>query len=153
MLVVAAALGGQAPDRKFSHRAALEKAGTRCLDCHAATVASTTSADRALRFNHKLHLAVRPDWKGQQACTGCHRGIERVETVTKANFPQMAECLVCHSGIDPPFSCEKCHTAAAAALMPPSHTAKYLDGHSSMKLDKPSCTICHGTNFRCLGCH
>ena len=67
----------------------------------------------------------------------------------------MADCLVCHNKIDNPFSCEKCHTAPAVQLKPPSHTADYVDTHSSgkLQLDKPSCVICHGKEFTCLGCH
>jgi hypothetical protein len=31
----------------------------------------------------------------------------------------------------------------------------YLSDHTSGKLnlDKASCVVCHGRNFRCLGCH
>jgi hypothetical protein len=40
-------------------------------------------------------------------------------------------------------------------LKPAFHTPDYIDTHSSgkLKLDKPSCVICHGVNFTCLGCH
>ncbi|MBI3696142.1 MAG: hypothetical protein HY238_15055 [Acidobacteria bacterium] len=161
-----------------SHRGEMQKAGARCEDCHSATAASTASkGKRNLRFNHKLHLGmgnvapllrdaidkktylgspgeIRKELDTKNACATCHRGLERVDAATKANFPQMADCLVCHPKIDPPFSCEKCHLDTKV-LKPASHTPDYVDSHSSgrLKLDKPSCRICHGVNFQCLGCH
>jgi hypothetical protein len=159
-----------------SHRDAL-RSGARCLDCHAAMATSTTAArpgPRGVRFNHKLHLgfdnvapliagAVRskkylgppPSLDGKEVCQACHRGLEQAIEATPANFPHMADCLVCHSKIDNPFSCEKCHSVRAVQLKPAFHTSDYVDTHSSgkLKLDKPSCVICHGVNFTCLGCH
>ena len=69
-------------------------------------------------------------------------------------MPQMADCLVCHTQIDAPFSCEKCH-AKDAPLKPASHVPSFLNDHTSGKLnlDKVTCTVCHGREFRCLGCH
>ena len=92
---------------------------------------------------------------GGNACAGCHRGLEDSEAAAHSDYPQMADCLVCHPQIDPPFSCEKCHAPIQAFLKPPSHTANYIDVHSSGKanLDKPSCVICHGQRFQCMGCH
>lgn len=90
------------------------------------------------------------------ACAGCHHGIEQSETVDGSNFPRMADCLVCHSEIDAPFSCEKCHDPPAR-LKPPSHAADFIDRHSNRKfaasLDKSTCPVCHGRTFTCLGCH
>ena len=90
----------------------------------------------------------------KNVCGACHRGLEQAATVTRAHHPEMADCLVCHSDIDPPFSCTKCHVDSPA-LRPASHTADWVDVHSSGKanLDKPSCAVCHGTRFTCRGCH
>jgi hypothetical protein len=92
--------------------------------------------------------------EARNACAGCHRGLEESDAVTKASYPQMADCLVCHPVIDAPFSCELCHQPGPH-LKPASHTPGYLETHSSptVKLDKPSCVICHGRRFTCLGCH
>ena len=88
------------------------------------------------------------------ACQACHRGLPESDRVTPAAMPQMADCLVCHTEIDNPFSCEKCH-AKGATLKPASHLPGFLSDHTSGKLnlDKASCVVCHGRNFRCLGCH
>ncbi len=132
---------------------------------------------RGYRFPHKLHLSfgnlgpviagaigkrlyfAQPppapaDLRTQNPCAACHRGLQRTDFASAKNLPQMADCLCCHTQIDPPFSCEFCHTKEAK-LKPASHTPDYLDWHSSRKarLDTASCTICHGVNFRCLGCH
>ena len=206
------AQGPAARDLKFSHKLHLERPGARCVDCHAAAVESTDSADRNLpaeqtclrchdgvraarvdaksasllqtarreiRFNHKLHVGmgnlapilaaaidskkylgssaaeIRKLLNTKEACEACHRGLELTDYSSKANLPQMADCLVCHNKIDPPFSCEKCHIAPAVKLKPATHTPDYIDVHSSRKtkLDKPSCVICHGVDFRCMGCH
>ena len=89
------------------------------------------------------------------SCAGCHHGIEQSENVAPASvFPLMADCLVCHNKIDPPFSCEKCHNNVAA-LKPVNHSHDFLDKHNRMKsaLDKSNCASCHGRQFTCLGCH
>jgi hypothetical protein len=87
-------------------------------------------------------------------CMTCHRGLDRSDAVTAAAFPAMADCLVCHTETDPPFSCVKCHDENQR-LKPASHTPDWVDVHSSGKanLDKPSCAVCHGRRFTCLGCH
>jgi len=90
----------------------------------------------------------------RNACQACHRGLEESDAVTAAAMPQMADCLVCHSQIDNPFSCEKCHDKNAN-LKPANHVADFLDTHTTGKLglDKTTCAVCHGRTFRCLGCH
>jgi hypothetical protein len=132
---------------------------------------------KTLRFDHRQHLAlgnvapalaaavddksylgsaagVRVHLETENACEACHRGLRESDVASQAHYPQMADCLVCHSTIDPPFSCELCHTKEAK-IKPASHTPDYIDVHSSKntKLDKLSCKICHGTGFRCMGCH
>ena len=97
---------------------------------------------------------VRASWTVSLTCAACHRGVADNEVTDHAMFPQMADCLTCHPKIEAPFSCEKCH-APGDQLKPASHTATYVDHHSSGKanLDKQSCVICHGRKFQCLGCH
>jgi hypothetical protein len=86
------------------------------------------------------------------ACAACHRGLESNQQVDASVFPAMADCLVCHPKVDPPFSCEKCH-ASGPALKPASHVGDFFDTHSSKKVDKVSCAVCHGRKFTCQGCH
>jgi hypothetical protein len=90
----------------------------------------------------------------KNVCTACHRGLETSDAVSKAHFPQMADCLVCHNTIDVPFSCVKCH-AKDAQLKPANHTADFLDAHTTgrLSLDKTKCAVCHGRTFQCQGCH
>jgi Cytochrome c7 and related cytochrome c len=132
---------------------------------------------KTLHFDHQQHLAlgnvapvlmasidsgmylgnaayVRTFLETENACEACHRGLRESDATGPAHYPAMADCLACHTRIDPPFSCELCHTKDAK-LRPASHTPNYIDLHSSKnaKLDKLSCKICHGTGFRCMGCH
>ena len=84
------------------------------------------------------------------ACVACHRSV--VAFLAPDPMRQMADCLVCHSKIDPPDSCEFCH-GNAANLKPASHTPDFLDTHTTGKFESAGCAICHGRHFRCLGCH
>ena len=148
-----------------------------CQPCHQDAVIKRPAETMLSRFNHALHAkmgnlapviaaaidrktylsdpaGIRRHLETKNACGACHRGLEQSDRVTKAAFPQMADCLVCHNKIDPPFSCEKCHSESAK-LKPASHTSGYVDFHSSGKanLDKASCAVCHGRRFTCMGCH
>ncbi len=132
-------------------------------------------------FSHKKHLALgnvapviaRAIEKGtylsppgnlrallntKNPCEACHRGLAQSENVTRANMPKMADCLVCHDQVEPPFSCVFCHPKDAR-LKPATHTADFVDSHPKMLaarkagVVKESCAVCHGRQFRCLGCH
>lgn len=149
-----------------------------CLKCHKTAQVAAPMPTRLARFNHQLHLRLgnlapmiaaaiekktyltqpaielRAQLNTQNPCEGCHRGLEVSDRPDTSGLPQMADCLVCHNQIDPPYSCEFCH-AKGAKLTPASHTPDFLDTHTSGKLplDKTSCAICHGRKFHCLGCH
>ena len=148
-----------------------------CLQCHEDAQIPPPPATRVATFSHAQHLKmgnlapvlaaaidkknylqppgdIRRHLNTLDACQACHRGLAESEQVTAAAMPQMADCLVCHNEIDNPFSCEKCH-AKDAPLKPASHLPSFLSDHTSGKLnlDKASCVVCHGRNFRCLGCH
>jgi len=149
-----------------------------CLKCHKTAEIGAPPATRLARFNHQLHLKLgniapliaaaidkktylsappadlRTQLNTQNPCEACHRGLEVSERPERSALPQMADCLVCHSQIDPPYSCEFCH-AKGANLKPAGHTPDFLDTHTSGKLnlDKTTCAVCHGRRFHCLGCH
>jgi hypothetical protein len=97
---------------------------------------------------------IRPFLNSTNPCAACHRGLENSDAVSRANMPQMADCLVCHNTISPPDSCEFCHPKSAQ-LKPANHVAGFLDSHTNKKsgLDLPTCAVCHGRKFTCLGCH
>lgn len=150
-----------------------------CRECHAdgRRVRTTPTALFVAKFNHAVHVKLgnvapvlaaavdkgtylskpgdlRSHLNTKNACAACHRGLEESDLVDKANFPKMADCLVCHNKIDPPFSCVKCHVDSPQ-LRPATHTANFMDTHSSGKLqmDKTTCAVCHGRRFTCQGCH
>ncbi len=138
------------------------------------------AAKRLFRFNHEQHLALGnaapkiaaaldsgkylghpPDIRDQlntdNPCVACHRGLDASDAVdAKADLPRMADCLVCHNKVDAPFSCEQCHSEQQDfTFRPADHTREFVDRHSTGKanLDKPTCHVCHGRNFTCMGCH
>ena len=145
-----------------------------CLSCHESVI-KQPRAVRLVKFDHAFHAKfgniaplLAAAIKGEtylgdgvkraahlntaNACAACHRGIETSTSVAeKAHFPEMADCLVCHNKIDPPFSCETCH-GNDKALKPAFHTADFLDSHTR-KSEKLGCATCHGKRFTCLGCH
>jgi hypothetical protein len=149
-----------------------------CLQCHKTAEIGAPMATRLAQFDHQLHLKLgnvapiiaaaidkktyltstspesRAQLNTQNPCEACHRGLEVSDRPERSGLPQMADCLVCHNQIDPPYSCEFCH-AKGAKLTPASHTPDYLDTHTSGKsgFDKTTCAVCHGRKFRCLGCH
>lgn len=148
-----------------------------CLNCHEDAAMPTPPTTRVAHFSHVQHLTlgnigptiaaaidkktylqapgdIRRHLDSSNACEACHRGLAESDRVTKDLLPQMADCIVCHNEIDNPFSCEKCH-AKGEDLKPASHVAGFMSAHNSgkLQLDKPSCVICHGARFRCLGCH
>jgi hypothetical protein len=155
-----------------------------CLGCHTGAKAlpggpSIKAPERTLlsKFSHQQHLKlgniapliakaidtknylqpvddIRRHLNTKNACAACHRGLEQSDAVTHAALPQMADCLVCHNKIDPPFSCETCHSTSAQ-LKPASHDKNWLDLHATGKsnMDKTTCAVCHGRKFTCRGCH
>ncbi len=146
-LLVATALSAQSPPplKEFSHQKHLK------LGNVAPVIASAIDKGTYLGQNG---AQIRPLLNSTNQCEACHRGLEASEKVSRANMPQMADCLVCHNEVEPPFSCEFCHPKEAQ-LKPATHVADYLDSHhkTGVTLDKASCTVCHGRKFTCLGCH
>lgn len=151
-----------------------------CLNCHAAGEIQIPAppVSRLTSFSHAQHLKmgnvskllalaidkrnylqppgdIRRHLNTTNPCEACHRGLEESDQVTHAALPQMADCLVCHSQIENPFTCETCHGKEIAPLKPASHTANFMDTHSTgkLRLDKTTCAVCHGRSFTCMGCH
>ena len=119
-----------------------------CGQCHGGMTIKQPRATAVARFNHSKHVALR-------ACTQCHHGIESSEATSKANFPSMAECISCHAEVDIPDSCYFCH-AKTMKLTPGDHVTEFIDTHSRVKHtsdQKQACEACHGSSFRCAGCH
>jgi c(7)-type cytochrome triheme protein len=135
------------------------------------------AAGRTFRFSHQFHSQMgnvapllaaaicdgkylgkpgdlRARLDTDNACEACHRGLAETDAAGDANLPRMSDCLVCHSEIDNPFSCEKCHLEGVN-LKPASHTREFADTHSTgrLGLDKATCLPCHGRHFTCMGCH
>lgn len=147
-----------------------------CLDCHDEAAIKKPAPTLLSRFSHKRHVSlgnIAPVLRAAVKsgaylskpgdllaklddgdCVACHRGLFAYAKVSKANFPQMADCRVCHNKVDPPFSCEFCHSKEMA-LKPANHKPDFIDTHTSKnaQLDKTTCAVCHDRKFTCLGCH
>ena len=146
LLLAASAAHAQKPALKpFSHKKHLK------LGNVAPVIAA--AIDKGTYFGED-GASIRPLLNTSNACTACHRGLDNSDAVSAANMPHMADCLVCHNEVDPPFSCEFCHPANAQ-LKPAGHSADFLTKHNAKNsgLDLKSCAVCHGRKFTCLGCH
>ena len=122
---VAAATSTRVDDNLLPHKEV-------CLKCHKDVTIPPPPATPLARFDHARHLKLgniapvlraaidsktylsppgdlRTHLNGSNPCQACHRGLEESDAVTPAALPRMADCLVCHSQIDPPDSCEFCH--------------------------------------------
>ena len=143
-----------------------------------APLAERAAEVRTFRFDHSFHLGLgeiapliaaaidsgnyygkpgdaRRFLDNASGCSACHRGLEEsTQVLAGVHMPQMADCIVCHTKIDNPFSCPECHVEGAN-LRPADHTREFIDTHSTGKagLDKISCQPCHGRDFGCMGCH
>ena len=148
-----------------------------CKPCHETRDIRAPRATPVTHFSHAQHLKVgniasmiaaavdkkaylgdpddiRAHLNSANICLACHRGMDTSEQVSDANMPQMADCLVCHSQIEPPYSCAKCHDPKWAGLQPASHHAPdFHDKHSTKAILKQGCATCHGRTFTCMGCH
>lgn len=89
-----------------------------CVACHKDVKIKTPGPLRLQNFDHALHVKHEllrgcdrnAATLGHEKCVAaCHRGTESstaIKADVKQHFPHMADCLVCHIKIDPPFSCE-----------------------------------------------
>jgi hypothetical protein len=123
----------------------------------AATIARALDQKTYLASPNKYNLTRLRAQLGEaaNACQGCHRGLATADgALAKEHFPHMEDCLVCHSKIDNPFSCEQCHPKSFE-LKPSNHTHDFHDRHSrkDASVDKTTCASCHGRRFTCMGCH
>lgn len=148
-----------------------------CQKCHKGMAIPTPGPSLVSRFDHARHLkmgnlattltraidsgsylfpagALKGELNAANDCTACHRGLAEPDSPGRSPLARMADCLVCHNQIEPPESCRMCH-ATDMKLKPASHTADFMDTHTSGKLnlDKSTCAVCHGRRFTCLGCH
>ena len=152
-------------------------AASACKPCHDNRTIRPPRATVLTHFSHAGHLKlgnisqaiaaaidkktylsdpgnIRAQLNSSNVCLACHRGIDTAERVSDANMPQMADCLVCHNQIDPPFSCEKCHDPKWGGLQPANHhEPNFETRHASKAVVKQGCAVCHGRTFTCMGCH
>jgi hypothetical protein len=148
-----------------------------CKPCHASPEIRAPRVAPVIHFSHVQHLKlgnvarviasaidkktylsdpddIRAHLESTNPCLACHRGIDTEDRPAASDMPQMADCLVCHTQIDPPFSCEKCHDPKWPGLQPANHhAADFEDKHSTKAIPKQGCTVCHGRTFTCMGCH
>ena len=151
--------------------------GTEATAVDASGLSRWETGERSFRFNHAFHLQLgnlaprlraalddgtylgkvgemRAHLSSEDPCQACHRGLHATDLAGSAHLPQMSDCLICHSEIDPPYSCGKCHLEGTQ-LKPGDHTREFIDQHATgkLELDHASCLPCHGRNFSCKGCH
>jgi hypothetical protein len=92
-----AALWAQAPPplKEFSHPKHLK------LGNVAPAIAAAIDKGTYLGKNG---AEIRPLLNSSNQCEACHRNLENSEKVSRANMPQMADCLVCHNEVERPIA-------------------------------------------------
>jgi hypothetical protein len=171
------------PDCNTCHTGAANSTGVQdnllpskesCKPCHQDANISAPPKVLISKFSHQQHLKLgnvapavkaavgsgtylgKPNYVEQldtkNACLACHRGVEASEAPSHDLLPQMADCLVCHNKIDVPYSCVTCHDKGQN-LKPADHTNDFVDRHTTAKVAKVGCAVCHGRRFTCMGCH
>jgi hypothetical protein len=148
-----------------------------CKPCHESRTIGAPRPTPLTKFSHAQHVKlgniataiaaaidkktyngdpgdIRSHLNSTNPCLACHRGIDTSDHVTSANMPQMADCLVCHNQIEPPYSCAQCHDPKWPNLQPANHhDPDFHDKHSTKSVAKQGCATCHGKTFTCMGCH
>lgn len=133
---------------KFSHETHVKLAG--------GVAQAIVKAIDTKKYLGQVSPDLRQAIEARNVCQACHRGMAQVTgALAKANYPAMADCLVCHNQIDPPFSCAQCHSEDPQTLKPATHVAGFIDSHTNKDsgLEKATCAGCHGRRFTCMGCH
>jgi hypothetical protein len=157
-------------DREHPERTG--KSVTACAACHpgfrvGAEVARVVVPPPNLKFDHAVHA------ERGVACTQCHDRLDRVDLATRAQLPEMSQCLRCHDSrrapLHAPSRCATCHltrpdntveTAFASGTLAPSgklrgdaHTLEFRTRHAAVAAnDDRYCANCHRQDF-CLACH
>ncbi len=156
-------------DREHPERVA--KSATACAFCHPSGSDKRVVIPRPnIRFNHSVHVQ-----KGVP-CTHCH-DMTKVEVATRAQLPEMANCLECHDASTAKVRgqfhaagrCSTCHLTQPdntlvqvfpSGVLRPSgkikgdaHTMDFRTHHKeAAQADAKYCESCHRQDF-CQSCH
>jgi hypothetical protein len=152
-------------DREHPERVA--RSATACSFCHPAGIdRRVVIPPPNLRFDHSIHVQ-----KGVP-CTHCH-DMNRVDVATRAQLPEMSQCLRCHDSarglFHAPSRCSTCHLTqpdntlvqvfASGSLRPSgkirgdAHTLDFRLHHAQVAQNEEKyCASCHRQDF-CQACH
>ena len=99
-----------------------------------------------LLFTHEAHEDVE--------CNTCHKGIDKQESLSELEWPDMFTCKKCHNGEEAPIDCEVCHTKVRKEIPPESHHGDWAMQHGPASRFDKSCEFCHDNPKRfCNDCH
>jgi hypothetical protein len=152
-------------DREHPERVA--RSATACSFCHPVGIdRRVVIPPPNLRFDHSIHV------KKGVPCTHCH-DMNRVDVATRAQLPEMAQCLRCHDSarglFHAPSRCSTCHLTqpdntlvqvfTSGSLRPSgkirgdAHTLDFRLHHAQVaQNDEKYCASCHRQDF-CQPCH
>lgn len=121
----------------------------QCEKCHRSEVekVSFKSPERVIDFHHQYHVDVL-----KLECEWCHKGMDRTDYASRANWPVMDDCLTCHQDRDAPFDCATCHPRVEV-IRPQTHQQDWIHEHKQhvRAVDMP-CSKCHEDTW-CEDCH
>lgn len=137
-----------------------------CVDCHSpADVANKGVAlgevmdgfifkevtDYSPIFRHQRHIE-----KAKVDCNTCHANLDEPVLANKrGHFPEMADCMECHTNRSVAMECNTCHLPGEN-LKPADHNVMWSQRHGIASASaNANCTMCHqsGTKLDCQSCH
>lgn len=124
-----------------------------CGMCHAradhvvGSLPRPTYAD--LNFSHKPHLAAK------LPCLSCHKNQDQAKNYRQIHFPEMTECVDCHTKRDVSTDCQTCHKYWRPEVIPDFHDDHWLHQHGRFAREQfeQKCTFCHSKKSFCQDCH
>ncbi|UKL14215.1 cytochrome c3 family protein [Dissulfurimicrobium hydrothermale] len=129
----------------------------KCLLCHSVksaahdyevseSVPEKPKSYKDLKFSHEYHEGVE--------CNTCHKGIDKQDSLSQIEWPDMFVCKRCHNGKEAPITCEVCHEKIRKDIAPESHHGDWTMHHGLESRFDRSCQFCHENQERfCQDCH
>jgi hypothetical protein len=120
-----------------------------CATCHIGDPdAGPRINSYSKKFDHSAHVDAGVD------CATCHTNLdEPVGDAMLGHFPEMAECINCHTEKLVTTDCQLCHLPDED-LLPKDHKLEWLTLHGIDAAESQnSCTMCHDIGNDCQACH
>lgn len=121
-----------------------------CAMCHRSDPElSPRIREYSPKFNHSSHIEA-----GKLSCAECHSDLDDpLPENLIGHFPDMTECMNCHSVKLVSNECSDCHLPTED-LLPVDHKLDWVNLHGlSASISQEECSQCHSVAEDCQACH